>query len=120
MDAKFLTLTGLLASAAFGSVWFMTAPAAPGFAVPVTQVAKSKSGKHFVVEAPPQDTDPDPLYESDESRPAYPRVASSAVYYRDCNVVRAAGAAPLRRGEPGYRQEMDGDNDGIACEPHRY
>ncbi|MCP3732501.1 excalibur calcium-binding domain-containing protein [Sphingomonas sp. MG17] len=31
----------------------------------------------------------------------------------------AAGAAPIRRGEPGYRQEMDGDFDGVACEPYR-
>lgn len=45
--------------------------------------------------------------------------ATSAVYYRGCNDVRAAGAAPLYRGQPGYRPEMDGDNDGIACEPYR-
>jgi hypothetical protein len=32
---------------------------------------------------------------------------------------RAAGAAPIYRGQPGYREEMDGDGDGIACEPHR-
>ncbi|OJW72763.1 MAG: hypothetical protein BGO57_16140 [Sphingomonadales bacterium 63-6] len=42
-----------------------------------------------------------------------------AVFYRNCNEARAAGAAPLHRGQPGYRPEMDGDNDGIACEPYR-
>ena len=41
------------------------------------------------------------------------------VYYANCNAARAAGAAPIYRGQPGYRQEMDGDNDGIACEPYR-
>jgi hypothetical protein len=41
------------------------------------------------------------------------------VHYSGCNEVRAAGLAPLYRGEPGYRPEMDGDDDGIACEPHR-
>ncbi|MEA3009821.1 MAG: hypothetical protein QOJ91_1513 [Sphingomonadales bacterium] len=41
------------------------------------------------------------------------------VYFPGCNEVRAAGLAPLYRGEPGYRVEMDGDRDGIACEPHR-
>lgn len=41
------------------------------------------------------------------------------VYYSGCNEVRAAGLAPLYRGQPGYRPEMDGDDDGIACEPHR-
>lgn len=44
---------------------------------------------------------------------------ASDVYYEGCNAVRAAGAAPLYRGQPGYREEMDGDDDGIACEPHR-
>jgi endonuclease YncB( thermonuclease family) len=43
----------------------------------------------------------------------------AAVYYRNCSEARAAGAAPLRRGEPGYRPQMDGDNDGVACEPYR-
>ncbi len=39
-------------------------------------------------------------------------------YFSGCNAARAAGAAPIYRGQPGYRQEMDGDNDGIACEPY--
>lgn len=34
-----------------------------------------------------------------------------------CPELRARGGA--RRGEPGYRAEWDGDNDGIACEPYR-
>ena len=34
-----------------------------------------------------------------------------------CNAARAAGTAPIYRGEPGYRSDMDGDDDGIACEP---
>ena len=41
-----------------------------------------------------------------------------SISYSGCNEVRAAGKAPLRAGEPGYREEMDGDGDGIACEPH--
>ncbi|WP_118855737.1 excalibur calcium-binding domain-containing protein [Sphingomonas mesophila] len=42
----------------------------------------------------------------------------ASVFYSGCNEVRALGKAPLRMGEPGYRPEMDGDQDGIACEPH--
>lgn len=38
------------------------------------------------------------------------------VYYASCKEARVAGAAPLHKGEPGYRVEMDGDKDGIACE----
>ena len=36
-----------------------------------------------------------------------------------CNEARAVGTAPIYAGEPGYREEMDGDGDGIACEPYR-
>ncbi|MFS0774049.1 excalibur calcium-binding domain-containing protein [Sphingomonas sp. 1P08PE] len=40
-------------------------------------------------------------------------------HWRGCNDARAAGTAPIYRGEPGYRPGMDGDDDGIACEPYR-
>lgn len=43
---------------------------------------------------------------------------SSDVYYRYCKDARAAGAAPLYRGDPGYRSALDADNDGVACEPY--
>jgi Excalibur calcium-binding domain len=38
-----------------------------------------------------------------------------AVYYKNCNAARAAGAAPIKRGDPGYRPALDRDNDGTAC-----
>ena len=41
---------------------------------------------------------------------------SSETYYANCAEARAAGAAPIYRGEPGYRSGLDRDNDGIACE----
>lgn len=40
----------------------------------------------------------------------------TAVYYRSCAEARAAGVAPLRTGDVGYRPGLDGDGDGIACE----
>lgn len=46
-------------------------------------------------------------------------LSAASVYYSDCNEARAAGVAPIYRGQPGYRSEMDGDSDGIACEPYR-
>ena len=39
--------------------------------------------------------------------------------YRNCTEARAAGAAPVRRGDPGYGPHLDRDNDGIGCEPYR-
>ncbi|MCU6453926.1 excalibur calcium-binding domain-containing protein [Sphingomonas sp. A2-49] len=41
-----------------------------------------------------------------------------SAYYSGCNDAEAAGAAPIYAGEPGYRSAMDGDGDGIACEPY--
>ncbi len=37
------------------------------------------------------------------------------VYYENCSDVRAAGAAPIRRGDPGWREDLDRDGDGQAC-----
>jgi outer membrane biosynthesis protein TonB len=39
-----------------------------------------------------------------------------SVYYANCTAVRAAGAAPIHRGEPGYSSKLDRDGDGVACE----
>ena len=36
--------------------------------------------------------------------------------FRNCTAARRAGAAPVYRGEPGYGQHLDRDNDGIGCE----
>ncbi len=45
------------------------------------------------------------------------RSRASAPAGLSCPELRARGGA--RRGEPGYRPDWDGDNDGIACEPYR-
>lgn len=45
------------------------------------------------------------------------RVARTA--FRNCAEARAAGAAPVRAGQPGYGPHLDGDGDGIGCEPYR-
>lgn len=42
------------------------------------------------------------------------RMASSA--FRNCSAARAAGAAPVRSGDPGYGRHLDRDGDGIGCE----
>lgn len=38
------------------------------------------------------------------------------VYYPNCAAARAAGAAPIYRGQPGYGTHLDRDGDGKACE----
>jgi hypothetical protein len=42
--------------------------------------------------------------------------SSGSAYYKNCTEARNAGAAPIRRGEPGYSSKLDRDGDGIACE----
>lgn len=42
--------------------------------------------------------------------------SSDSVYYANCTEARAAGAAPILVGEPGYRSALDRDKDGVACE----
>lgn len=39
-----------------------------------------------------------------------------STYYANCSAARAAGAAPIQVGEPGYRAGLDRDGDGVACE----
>jgi hypothetical protein len=39
--------------------------------------------------------------------------------FRNCDQARARGAAPVRRGDPGYGPHLDRDGDGVGCEPYR-
>ncbi len=48
--------------------------------------------------------------------PAPQPAAPATVYYENCTAARAAGAAPILEGQPGYRPALDRDKDGIACE----
>jgi len=41
---------------------------------------------------------------------------SNNVYFPNCAAARAAGAAPVRRGDPGYARHLDRDSDGVGCE----
>ncbi|MFC9786329.1 DUF1524 domain-containing protein [Rhodococcus sp. NPDC127528] len=40
----------------------------------------------------------------------------AGVSYANCSAVRAAGAAPIYAGQPGYSRKLDRDGDGVACE----
>lgn len=42
----------------------------------------------------------------------------ASAYFPNCDAARAAGAAPIHIGEPGYRDKLDADGDGVACEPY--
>ncbi|MET9932888.1 MULTISPECIES: excalibur calcium-binding domain-containing protein [unclassified Streptomyces] len=42
--------------------------------------------------------------------------ADENVSYANCAAVRAADAAPIHRGDPGYSSRLDRDGDGVGCE----
>jgi len=66
--------------------------------------------------APLNLTDPsDSSSEGSGSGSAEPNADGSAGF-GSCDEARAAGAAPVRRGDPGYSTRLDGDGDGVACE----
>ena len=44
------------------------------------------------------------------------RAPEPQTYYANCAAARAAGAAPIYQGQPGYRSGLDRDGDGIACD----
>lgn len=60
------------------------------------------------VDAPVEEPTPEPT--------AQPEPAPQQAYYSSCREAKAAGAAPLYRGDPGYRSGLDRDGDGVACE----
>jgi Protein of unknown function (DUF1524)/Excalibur calcium-binding domain len=58
----------------------------------------------------------EPLPGARSDVPAQAAPAPTGTAYADCDAVRAAGAAPIRRGEPGWSDTFDGDGDGLGCE----
>jgi hypothetical protein len=42
--------------------------------------------------------------------------SGASTYYANCDAARAAGAAPVHLGDPGYRAGLDRDGDGVGCE----
>lgn len=63
-------------------------------------------------EQPPTDPSPDAV----PPPPAPAPDNGPAVYYPNCKAARAAGAAPIYAGQPGYRPGLDRDGGGVACE----
>lgn len=73
---------------------------------------------------------PEPTTEAPAPEPAQPerheeapapvhqeqRAPEPQTYYANCAAARAAGAAPIYQGQPGYRSGLDRDGDGIACD----
>ena len=90
-----------------------TSTTAPPTTAPPTTEAPSTTA------APPPPAPPPPAPTTAVPPPpavAAPTPADIGVYYENCAAARAAGAAPVYRGEPGYARHLDRDDDGVGCE----
>ena len=61
-------------------------------------------------------SDPVDATESPAAAATDPSRSGGSVHYDSCDAARAAGATPVRVGDPGYGTHLDGDGDGTACE----
>ena len=59
---------------------------------------------------------PVPTADAPTEAPAQAPSPDPAEPFADCAAARAAGAAPVHRGDPGYSADLDRDGDGTACE----
>ena len=101
------------------------AAALPTSASPTPSSEPAPSTAPEVAPEPAYTPDPAPAY-TPAPAPAYtpppapvytpPPAPVQSTYYANCSAVRAAGAAPIMAGEPGYSSKLDRDGDGIACE----
>ncbi|GAB3582200.1 DUF1524 domain-containing protein [Leifsonia lichenia] len=108
-DAIARVLSGCADQPAFTSP-FAPPPVAPepeAVPVPVNADPAPAAPVAAAPAAPPAPAPPAPA-------PAPP--APVDVYYPNCAAARAAGAAPIHVGEPGYSRTLDRDGDGVACE----
>ncbi|NDZ56721.1 calcium-binding protein [Streptomyces anulatus] len=60
---------------------------------------------------------PEPTPAGSASKPAPKATDPAPAYYENCDAARAAGAAPVEEGDPGYAPHLDRDGDGVGCEP---
>lgn len=67
------------------------------------------------VAAPPSTVVARPTAGPPRKAPATTTAKPPTVYYKNCGVALSEGAAPILRGEPGYRSGLDPDGDGVAC-----
>lgn len=73
--------------------------------------ANPPSGRECGQDPPP----PPVVVDTDDEDSGSDDDDGGAAYYANCDAVRAAGAAPIRRGDPGYSRRLDRDGDGEGC-----
>lgn len=101
--------------------FFAPSKATPTPATVVTPIP-TPTPEPTVEPAPVATPEPEPepvVPAAPEPAPAEPAPAEPVpvqAYYKNCTEARAAGAAPIYQGQPGYASHLDRDGDGIACD----
>lgn len=119
MRAMQILLVAVMVGLAGGYGWSAMSRRTPAVHIPkavtppAVEVAPTADDRQWAARGLDESTPPV------EARRADPTVVEQSVDYAGCEEVRAAGKAPLHAGQPGYRPGMDGDGDGVACEPYR-
>lgn len=92
-----------------------TATPAVSTAVPETRQPQTRTPDP----EPVRDVAPEPRRPAPEPAPEpdpEPEPSGGSTSYANCSEVRAAGAAPIRAGEPGDSRKLDRDGDGVGCD----
>lgn len=80
-----------------------------------TEVPAATAVVRITVTAAAPETTPTPASNASDTAPETTDPAPA--YYKNCDAARAAGAAPVEEGDPGYAPHLDRDGDGVGCEP---
>ncbi|WP_329357674.1 excalibur calcium-binding domain-containing protein [Streptomyces anulatus] len=81
-----------------------------------TEVPAATAVVRITVTAPAPETTP-PANPTPAGNASKPPKDPAPAYYENCDAARAAGAAPVEEGDPGYAPHLDRDGDGVGCEP---
>lgn len=82
---------------------------------PVTEVEQAPAAPEPTRDRYPAPAEPEPA-PAPARAVAPPPDGGGGVYFANCTEAKAAGAAPIYAGSPGYRSALDRDGDGVACE----
>jgi Excalibur calcium-binding domain len=84
-------------------------------AVVPTTTRRAPATQRAAVAPKPAPTTKTTTKKAEPTKAAEPKAAAGASY-GNCSQAKAAGAAPLYAGQPGYAKKLDRDGDGVACE----
>lgn len=95
-------------------------PAAPAPIAPIIEAPVPEPVPPVMLAEPVPDSAPPVARQAKVRKKVKPaparRTPAASAYFANCRAARAAGAAPIFRGDPGYSRRLDRDGDGVACE----